>query len=444
MNNQQQHYFFDLADDITGQLKGDEVYTCWLSGEESDFVRINKGKVRQPGHVKQCTLSLDLIFGQKHAKGSLRLSGEKSIDQKRLSTLILGLRNKLPYLPDDPHLLYSKSINNTETQKPNALPPPQQAIEDIVSQGENLDMVGIFAQGNLHRGFANSLGQRNWYSSSNFNFDWSFFSHGDKAVKCSYAGLEWSKEALNRKFDDAKKQLPIISRDAKTISPGKYKVYLAPAAVHEIMNLLCWNSFSRKAQETRQSPLLKLIDNKESLHPEINVFEDTASGIGPNFEASGFLKKPSIPLIKGGKFQQALTSPRSSKEYGGEPDGSNTSESPESLHFDAGTLKQDSILEQIGRGLFISNLWYLNFSDAMSCRMTGMTRFATFWVEDSQIVAPLNVMRFDESIYRAFGSNLVGLTQEQEFMFDTGTYFERSCSSAKVPGALIEDFCFTL
>ena len=35
-----------------------------------------------------------------------------------------------------------------------------------------------------------------------------------------------------------------------------------------------------------------------------------------------------------------------------------------------------------------------------------MTRFATFWVEDGVIQSPLEVMRFDETIYRMLGENL--------------------------------------
>ena len=441
---QQKTYFNELADFLTTQLQGEEIFTSSLSGEESDFVRFNHGKIRQPGNVKQYSLSVDLILGQKHAGGALCLCGDASVDQQRLQTLITELREKLPHLPDDPHLLFSQEINNSTSEKPCTLPNPQDAINDILELGSELDMVGIYAQGTLHRGFANSLGQRNWFSSSNFNFDWCLYSHGDKAVKCSHAGLEWDKALLDRKFESAKEQLPIIGKEAKTIAPGKYRVYLAPAAMHEIMGLLCWTSFSRKAQETKQSPLLKLLEGIESFHPQISIVENTAGGIGPNFESSGFIKKPQVPLIEKGKFCRALTSPRSSKEYGGETDGANSSESPQSLHVNGGSLKQESILQELGTGLYISNLWYLNFSDAMSCRMTGMTRFATFWVENGEIVAPLNVMRFDESMYRALSTNLIGLTSEQEFIFDTDTYFERSCSSAKLPGALIDDFCFTL
>ena len=210
------------------------------------------------------------------------------------------------------------------------------------------------------------------------------------------------------------------------------------------MELLCWSGFSRKAQETKQSPLLKLMDGLESFHPEVSVLENTKEGIGPDFESAGFIKRPQVSLIERGEFVSALSSPRSSREYGGNNDGADGSESPQALELSAGSIPADKVLEELGTGLYVSNLWYLNYSDAMSCRMTGMTRFATLWVEDGQIVSPLNVMRFDESMYRALGSNLIGLTDRQEFVFDPGTYFERSCASAKIPGALINDFCFTL
>jgi predicted Zn-dependent protease len=76
--------------------------------------------------------------------------------------------------------------------------------------------------------------------------------------------------------------------------------------------------------------------------------------------------------------------------------------------------------------------------------MTGMTRFATFWVEHGVIQAPLNVMRFDESLYRMLGEHLLGLTNERDFILSTSTYHQRSTASSRVPGALVDDFHFTL
>jgi hypothetical protein len=53
-------------------------------------------------------------------------------------------------------------------------------------------------------------------------------------------------------------------------------------------------------------------------------------------------------------------------------------------------------------------------------------------------------MRFDESVYRMFGENLLGLTAERDFILDTSTYHRRSTGSSRLPGALVEDFHLTL
>ena len=59
-------------------------------------------------------------------------------------------------------------------------------------------------------------------------------------------------------------------------------------------------------------------------------------------------------------------------------------------------------------------------------------------------MAPLQVMRFDETVYRMLGENLVGLTADREMVLDPGTWSQRTTSSGVCPGALVEDFNLTL
>jgi predicted Zn-dependent protease len=76
--------------------------------------------------------------------------------------------------------------------------------------------------------------------------------------------------------------------------------------------------------------------------------------------------------------------------------------------------------------------------------MTGMTRFATFWVEDGEVVAPVDVLRFDDTLYRILGENLESLTTETELLLDPNTYGARMLTSATLPGALVREMAFTL
>jgi predicted Zn-dependent protease len=181
-----------------------------------------------------------------------------------------------------------------------------------------------------------------------------------------------------------------------------------------------------------------------ALDPRVSISEATADGIAPAFQDQGFARPGAVPLIEGGRLSGAMVSPRTAREFSLEANGANGDESPEALDMAGGTLAERDALAALGTGLFIGNLHYLNYSDRPACRMTGMTRFATFWVEDGRIVAPVNVLRFDDTIFRMLGENLEALTSETELILDSGTYRERALASIRVPGALLSSLAFTL
>lgn len=440
-----QDYFYKLADFIDQQLQANEIYLCDFAAEKSDFVRFNKGKIRQPGNVEQAYINIDLIQNQRHATGKVALSGDMETDTVRIKTLLSSLRDKLPHIPDDPYLLYATEINSSESIASNPLPAANEVVNEIYTQIQAHDFVGLYAAGGIFHGFANSFGQRNWYSCYNFNLDWSFYHDKDKAVKSAYAGFDWDNASFATKVNEGLQQLEILKAKSRTIKPGKYRVYLSPAALHEIFQLLSWGGFGLKSQQTKNSALLRMLETPaQNLNPSITLSENTQQGIAPNFQSEGFITPPEITLIEKGCHKSALISPRSAKEYDVITNGANYEEAPMSLDLAAGNLANAEILNQLDTGIYINNLWYLNYSDKPACRMTGMTRFATFWVENGEIVAPLNVMRFDETLYRILGEQLIGLTQERDFIMDSDTYYQRSTSSARLPGALVEDFTFTL
>ena len=345
-------------------------------------------------------------------------------------------------LPEDPHLLYATEVISTEDIQENALPDSSDTVRDIIGAADGLDLVGFLASGTLYRGFANSLGQRNWYQRANFNFDWSCYLHSDKAVKSAYAGVEWCPNTLQRKMDEARQQIALLGKTPTTIEPGRYRVYVAPAALKEIFWLLSWDSFGLKSHRTRQTAFLKMIEAGRMLHPSITLMENNRQGIAPLFTDSGFIKPERVRLIDRGAYGDCLVGPRSGREY--QQPVNCGDESPQSLELMGGTLPSAEVLHCLDTGVYINNLWYLNFSDRNNACITGMTRYASFWVEGGRPVAPLNVMRFDESLYTMLGDKLLGLTQEREFMFDPDTYGRRSVNSQHLPGALVQDFSFTL
>lgn len=430
--------FFVLAERLGRELRADEILLCNFHAERSDFVRFNQGKVRQAGSVEQRYLTLRLVRARRQA--SATVTGE---DFESLKNILSRLREALEDLPEDPWLLINEEPHSTSSERRGALLPAQAVVEAVTSKAQGHDLVGFYAGGTVYRGFANSLGQRNWHEVDSFNFDWSLFRQADQAVKTSYAGFEWEEGVFTASLAAAVEKLKLLGKPRKQIEPGEYRAYLAPRALDELAGLLSWGGFSARARATKQSPLLRMQEG-ETLSPKISLFEKTSEGVGPGFQADGFVKPAEVALIADGKLKNALVSPRSAKEYGLETNAANGAESPEALDVAAGMLEQSEVLEALDTGLYISNLWYLNFSDRPAGRITGMTRFATFWVEGGRIAAPLAPMRFDDSIYRMLGDNLVDLTRERELLLDPSTYEARSTASARLPGALLRSLRFTL
>ena len=435
-------HFFDLADRLNRELHADEVLLCELAAERSDFVRFNGGRIGQAGSVTQRFLSVRLVRARRQAAATLAIAGTKE-DLGLVRATLARLRDVLTQLPEDPWLLISETPDSTSSERRGVLAPAEAVAQQVAASANGFDLVGIYAAGAIYRGFANSFGQRNWHEIDSFNFDWSLHLDADKAVKTGYAGFDWEQAAFESKLDAAKEQLALLAVPRRTIEPGEYRAYLAPRALEELAGMMCWGGFSARARATRQSPLLRM-EHGQTLAPQVTLRENTAEGVAPRFQDDGFVKPPSVTLIAGGKLGDALASPRSAREYGLVTNAANAGESPESLDMAAGNLSSDATLAALDTGLYLGNLWYLNYSDRPAGRVTGMTRFATFWIERGRIVAPVNAMRFDDSIYRMLGENLIDLTLERELLLDTSTYEARSTRSARLPGALLRALRFTL
>jgi predicted Zn-dependent protease len=440
-------YFQELAELLDGLIEAGETYTASFSAETSDFVRMNRGKVRQPGTVAQRYLDVDLIRGTRHASHLVSLSGDLGSDRNMIAAAVAATRSALADVADDPHLLIATTVNATRDVRGGPLPAAETIIDAVLDAARGTDLVGLYAGGPVYRGFANSFGQRNWHEATSFNLQWSLYHRADKAVKSALSGFAWDAGALTAKMEAARVELAHMTRPSKVLSPGKYRAYLSPAAMEDIASMLCWGGFSARALATKQSSLTRMEagnGDEARLAPSVTMVEATADGVAPAFQGEGFVRPARVPLIEAGRLTGSLVSPRTEREFGLKANGANGWETPESLAMAGGALAANDVLAALGTGLFVGNLHYLNYSDRPACRLTGMTRFATFWVEGGEIVAPIDVLRFDDTVFRMLGPNLAGLTAETELMLASDTYGSRQLSSMRVPGALLSEMTFTL
>jgi len=436
--------FFTLADHAIAGLEGDEVLLLNFNGEVTDFVRFNHAQVRQPMTVRQAHLGLTLIDGMRRNEVTLTLAGTPLQDRGTVTAAVQSLRAELAHLPEDPYLLYSTEATRSERIDAGALPGAASAIEDVVEAARGTDLVGLLASGPVVRGFASSAGARHWHAVDAFLLDWSLFHSGDKAVKCAWSGSAWDRAELDRRIGDAREHLAHLGTSPRTLEPGEYRAYLAPAALDELLWMLNWGGVSEKAQRTKQSCIQKLVDGQAAFSPLVGITEDIAGGLAPAFDEAGFTKPPRIDLVRDGRRGGSMVSPRTGAEYGIPSNGASEDEGMAAMAVDAGTLREEDVLQTLDTGLYVGNLHYLNFSDRANGRVTGMTRFATFWVERGRIAAPVNVMRWDDTLYRMLGDNLEALTDRPQWILDNRTYGQRSVQTSRVPGALLRKMAFTL
>jgi len=436
-------HFAALADEIIRLREPGEETLCSLSAEQSDFIRFNAAKVRQIGVVQQGRLTLRLISGERHAYSTLTLSGSSEQDLAEATQTLRTLRASLRDTGDDPHLLFDRSSWQRTTFRTGRLPQVEALVRTVAECAAGLDFVGFYAGGSVLEGFASSTGSRGWYQVSNFNFSWSLYDANGRAIKTAYAGDDWDDAVFAQKLGQAARRLEYFSQSPKVLTPGSYRAYFAPDAMRELIGMMGYEGFSAREQATARSPLYKLNSGALHLDPRISVAEDLDLGLTPAFNEDGYLRE-SVSLVTLGRGTGQLTSARSAREFGLQPNGANAREMATSLAMAGGALPEADVLAALGTGLYVGNLWYLNVSDRTQCRLTGMTRFATFWVEDGQISSPVDAMRFDDSLYRLLGSEIEHLTETPELMLEDSTWGQRRTGGMQLPGMVVRSFELTL
>ena len=341
-----QEGFYRLAASVCAGLAGEEVLFCGLGGESSDFVRINKSRIRQAGSVTRAGLGLTLIDGDRQAEASCDLSGDPEEDLSRARRLLGRLRERIPHVPEDPYLSYSREPWTSERRVGETPPDARAAVADLIASADGLDLVGIWASGEIAEGLASSLGHRHWHESTSFNLDWSAYLESDKAVKASYGGLVWDPQVLSTKLAEMRRGLAVMARPARSLEPGRYRAFLAPAAVEDLMGMLAWGGFDLKSHRTRQTPLLKLVRGERIFDSRVTIREERERGLCPGFTGEGFPVPDSVTLIDGGRFGRCLVDARDGKEYG-EPVNA-AGGAPESVALAAGDIPQAEILGSAG------------------------------------------------------------------------------------------------
>tara|TARA_Y100000590_G_scaffold404048_1_gene491247 strand:- start:248 stop:1570 length:1323 start_codon:yes stop_codon:yes gene_type:complete len=436
--------FNSLSEKLIDQLNVDEYLKISINGEHSQFIRFNQSKVRQSGIVEDASLYMNLIKDGKTCSGSFTLTDNWVSNEKFALEELKRLRTEIIDLPKDPFIVIPKNVGSSRENNEGNLLPEEEVVSALCPAMKNVDLAGIWSSGRIFSGNANSAGQTHWFSTDTFSLDYSLITKDEKMVKATYAGSNWEQEGYEKFMADSILKLEMMKKIPKKLVPGSYRAYIAPAGVADIIHMFSWGGVGEASIQQGNSSLSKMRKNNVKLSPCFSLSEDFTTGLVPRFNGNGELAPEKLDLILSGNLKNTLISSRTAKEYGLDSNFAGDGESLRSPVLAPGNLNENEIIDNLGTGIYLSNLHYLNWSDRMGGRITGMTRYACFWVENGEIIAPIENMRFDDSIYNFFGENLESVTNKSQLIPSIETYGGREFGGVSCPGILLKSFELTL
>ncbi len=436
--------FNKLSDALFSQLGTDETLTISFAGENSQFIRVNNSKIRQTGLVDDAGLEIKFIRNQRISVGGFTMSGNFEIDLKKGYEELYRLRSECKELPEDPFLV--KPTNNGSSRKiiDSKGLSFDKSVDSIMPHIKGIDFVGIFANGKMYRGNANSLGQKHWFQTDTFSLDYSLVTTKHQMVKGTFSGSDWNQKDFEQNIKNSRHKLLLMERKPLKVNTGKYRTWFESAAVSDFLGMFSWNGISEASLRQGCSGFGKMRYDDVRLSPKFSIYEDFSQGLCPQFNSDGEISSLEMPLIENGMLKNTLVSSRSSKEYGVKTNFAEGGEYLRSPKMKRGEINHKNVLKSIDKGLYLSNIHYLNWSDVPGGRITGLTRYACFWVEGGEIIAPIKTMRFDDSFYRFFGDQLLGVEDKLTLNPEVGTYGGRSMGATTCPGILVDSFRLTL
>jgi len=441
--------FQTICSQVFDSLKENEQLTVYLEGENSQYFRFNDSKLRQSGIIEDYAVTISLFSGKKSLQSSTTLSSDIKSSVSNLTNEINALRDPLSLIPENDFTCFPDPFESLDIVKSGQLPKREEILEALMDTISSDNLTGVWTSGKIFRACSTSEGTNHWFEKDSFIFDFSLIDAQENMVKVLFPGSNWDKSKFVAAFHEASEKLKLMNKPKMELKPGKYRVWFEPNAVADFVDMFNWNGVSESSFRNGSSCLLKLRNSDTRLSNLFSLNESFSSLSTAPFNSRGEVSED-VAIIQNGILSNTLVNAKTALEYkissnfAEEPNSWGMGEYMRSPHMEAGDIDNEERLEKLGTGIFISNIHYLNWSDTLGGRITGLTRYACYWVEDGKLVAPIKTMRFDDSFYNFFGSNLEGVGKEVLARPVIETYDGRNPGETASPGILVKDFELTL
>lgn len=212
--------------------------------------------------------------------------------------------------------------------------------------------------------------------------------------------------------------------DPIALDPGRYEVVMEAKAVASMLLFPAWLGFNGKtyAEGTSFAHL-----GETQFDRSIDLWDDATDprSLGRPYDAEGTPKRR-LDLVRGGVTVGLAHDRRSAARAGVEPTGSSIGSEayggyPGDLFLGAGHQSLEQLIAGVRHGLLVTDLWYNRILDPKTQVVTGLTRNGLFLIEAGEVVAPVQNMRYTQSIVGALGpGQVLGLGNDAQLVSNEG------------------------
>lgn len=384
---------------VIGLSKADDCEVS-LNGTNGGNIRYARNSVSTAGENSDVTLVVQSSFGKRSGVATINEFDETSLEKviRRAEELAQLAPENPEFVGPLPQQNYGESKTYFESTAKIGPDYRAQAAANSIHPAIEKDVTaaGYLEDYHSFTSMMNTKGLFAYNQSTGVDFTVTMRSNDG-------TGSGW----VTRNFNDVKKldtaeasniaiDKALQSRNSKAIEPGKYTVILEPAASAELIRNMLFSMNARTADEGRSFMSKKgggtklgekMVDERVTLYTDPFNIEVPASpwtGDGQARKKMDIIKNGSVANLFYDRYWA------SQKNVAPVP-------FPGNVIMEGGTMSLEDLIKDTQKGVWVTRFWYIRSVDPQTQLYTGLTRDATFFIENGKVKHPIKNFRFNES-----------------------------------------------
>ena len=393
----------------------------WVSAEADAWVRFAAGTVTTSGSVDRTQLSVTASYGARSGTATTEDVTPDGIARvvRQASDLAKVLPASPERMPPVPPQRYTAVASAWDGATASSSPAERAShARAVLEAAKEAGLVGSGMHQVTERttAFANSAGANGTFRATSAYLECTMRSAD--GAQSGWAGAYAPRLAAIDAAALARRAADKAARwkEPTALPPGRYTAILEPAAVEPLLGYFL-GSLDRRSADEGRSPF-SAPDGKtrigEALFSErVSIGSDPADRAVPGspFAEDGLAARRFAAVDKG--TLAALPVSRywaREKKLGASAHASNWSLSVDG----ADPAGVEGLIASTERGILVTRIWYVRMLSPQNLTVTGLTRDATFLIEDGKVTAPIKNFRINQSLLELL-KNVEGASAPEPF-----------------------------